>query len=174
MTINEAQMKYLEKLFFELRSKQVDVDLQPLYDIVQRIDISKIRAIAGRKGGLAKANKQQALTNHKQVEAKAKQIKAKEQQVKLADFVTMSESDHAKFVAEVGAAYAKECIDALNAYKGSTGKTYKNDYMAMQSWVIPKILKNHGLTKEQLNARRSIVKAQPAQEAKEYEPVKFR
>jgi len=64
--------------------------------------------------------------------------KEKEPKVKFADFVSMTNAEYEKLMAELGESGAKECIDILNNYKGSKGKTYKSDYLAINSWVIDK------------------------------------
>lgn len=62
----------------------------------------------------------------------------KKPKIKYNDFVFMTEEEYGKLVAELGESGAKECIDILNNYKGSKGKTYKSDYLAIRSWVIDK------------------------------------
>lgn len=64
--------------------------------------------------------------------------KEKEPKVKFADFVSMTNAEYEKLSAELGESGAKECVDILNNYKGSKGKTYKSDYLAIHSWVIDK------------------------------------
>ncbi|MCM1380870.1 MAG: hypothetical protein NC192_02955, partial [Muribaculaceae bacterium] len=39
-------------------------------------------------------------------------------------------------VAKVGESGAKRCIEILDNYKGSTGKTYQSDYRTILNWVI--------------------------------------
>lgn len=53
-----------------------------------------------------------------------------------ADFVEMTESEHEKLTAEFGVQGTAEIIEILNNYKGSSGKTYKSDYLAIRNWVI--------------------------------------
>lgn len=53
-----------------------------------------------------------------------------------AEFVTMTEEENAKLEAEYGPDKTKKAIDKLNGYKGSTGKKYKSDYLAIRSWVM--------------------------------------
>src|SRR5574344_2655535 len=64
--------------------------------------------------------------------------KEKEPKVKFADFVSMTNAEYEKLSAELGESGVKECVDILNNYKGSKGKTYKSDYLAIHSWVIDK------------------------------------
>lgn len=64
--------------------------------------------------------------------------------VKYADFVSMTEKEHDKLVAEYGEDATRECISILNNYKGSKGKKYKNDYLAILSWVIDRYKENKG------------------------------
>ncbi len=81
-------------------------------------------------------NDQQA-TNNKQEEEE--EIK-KEKKV-YAEFVSMLEDEYKKLVSFHGARNTKIFIDVLNNYKGSTGKTYKSDYLTILNWVIDKTKK---------------------------------
>jgi hypothetical protein len=42
---------------------------------------------------------------------------------------------------------AKKCIDILDNYKGANGKTYKNDYRAILTWVVDKYEKEYAKNK---------------------------
>lgn len=70
---------------------------------------------------------------------KPKRTKRKDKEgipvVEYAEFVHMTEEEYGKLVGKYGVKKADGCIQILNAYKGSTGKTYKSDYMTMFSWV---------------------------------------
>ncbi len=71
---------------------------------------------------------------------KAKNLRSKEvkniPKVKYAEFVSMTEADHQKLIETYGEADTQELIEILDNYKGSKGKTYKNDYRAILSWVV--------------------------------------
>lgn len=56
--------------------------------------------------------------------------------VKYAEFVSMTEAEHQKLLETYGEADTQELIEILDNYKGSKGKTYKNDYRAILSWVV--------------------------------------
>jgi hypothetical protein len=58
------------------------------------------------------------------------------QKIKFADFVTMTEAEHEKLVAECGEEDTARLIDILNTYKGANGRSYKSDYHAIKKWVI--------------------------------------
>ncbi len=62
---------------------------------------------------------------------------------KYAEFVSMLPSEYDALSARVGKRAADKCIDVLDNYKGSKGKTYKDDYRAILSWVIEKIEKEY-------------------------------
>lgn len=59
--------------------------------------------------------------------------------VEYAEFVSMKASEYAKLVSEHGDKDALRLVEILNNYKGSSGKRYKNDYMAIKSWVIERL-----------------------------------
>jgi hypothetical protein len=56
-----------------------------------------------------------------------------------AEFVTMTEEEHRKLVDEYGHDKTLRMIEILNGYKGSKGKTYKSDYLAIKNWVIDRV-----------------------------------
>lgn len=62
---------------------------------------------------------------------------------KYADFVYMKESDYQKLVEKYGQKATEKMIEVLDAYKGSTGRRYKDDYRAILMWVVDKVKKDH-------------------------------
>lgn len=54
----------------------------------------------------------------------------------------MTEREYQKLVAEYGEPATQEFIKILNNYKGSKGKAYKNDYLAILSWVVDRYKEN--------------------------------
>jgi len=57
-----------------------------------------------------------------------------------AEFVTMTGIEHGKLLDEFGEEVTAKLIDKLNTYKGSNGKKYKSDYMAIRQWVVEAVL----------------------------------
>ena len=53
-----------------------------------------------------------------------------------AEFVTLTEAEYQKLVEQFGEVPAKEMINILSNYKGSTGKKYKSDYRTILNWVV--------------------------------------
>lgn len=53
-----------------------------------------------------------------------------------AEFVAMTPAEYEELERRVGKAGAKRCVEILDNYKGSKGKSYKSDYRAILSWVI--------------------------------------
>jgi len=60
---------------------------------------------------------------------------------KFADYVSMTRAQYETLVNERGQEFADACIDKLNSYKGSRGKKYKDDYLAIRNWVIGEVEK---------------------------------
>lgn len=58
---------------------------------------------------------------------------------KYAEFVSMTESEYQKLLDEHGEENTKELISILNNYKGSKGKKYKSDYLAILNWVVDRL-----------------------------------
>lgn len=60
-----------------------------------------------------------------------------------AEFVSLKEEEYQKLVHGYGQGAADKFIEELNLYKGSTGKTYKSDYMTILNWVTDKVDKKY-------------------------------
>lgn len=71
----------------------------------------------------------------------------KEEKIHFAEFVSMTNAEYEKLVSTNGKEFVDQCIIILDNYKGSKGKTYKNDYRAILSWVIDENKKRNGGTK---------------------------
>lgn len=56
-----------------------------------------------------------------------------------AEFVKMTEASYVRLVEMYGQKFADTCITELDLYKGSKGKTYKDDYRAILSWVVDRV-----------------------------------
>lgn len=67
-------------------------------------------------------------------EQKAKAEKAKK--YKYADNVTLTRDEYAKLCEQYSEQGANRMIEILNNYKGSKGKKYKSDYLAILNWVV--------------------------------------
>ena len=83
-------------------------------------------------------------TQCKRNASKVKESKVKESKVnkiKYADTVTMFEKEHKKLIEKYGEENTEAMITILDNYKDSKGKTYKNDYKAILSWVVDKVIK---------------------------------
>lgn len=65
----------------------------------------------------------------------------KEEKLSYAEFVNMSKTEYQKLINSYGEKFTKECINALDNYKGSSGKKYKSDYRAILSWVVNEVKK---------------------------------
>ncbi|MBR3422817.1 MAG: replisome organizer [Ruminococcus sp.] len=68
-----------------------------------------------------------------------KKTTKKTDKIKYAEFVSMTEADHKKLLDKYGEPKVKRMIEVLDNYKGSKGKTYKDDYRAILSWVVDKV-----------------------------------
>ena len=68
-----------------------------------------------------------------------RKVKPKPDKKKYADFVSMTETEYGKLVDEYGAEAVRRMVEILNNYKGSTGKTYKSDYLTVLNWVVKRV-----------------------------------
>ena len=78
-------------------------------------------------------------------EAAGKRTEAEEKKdkKKYAEFVSMKEDEYLSLIERMGEPATLKCIEVLDNYKGSSGKTYKSDYRAILNWVIDKVKKEH-------------------------------
>lgn len=75
----------------------------------------------------------------------------KREKTKYADFVNMTEIEHKKLIEQYGPDATARMINILDNYKGSKGKTYKDDYRAILSWVVDRY--NEEQTKHHSNGK---------------------
>ena len=68
-----------------------------------------------------------------------KPAKKKPEKRQYAEYVSLTEDEYGKLVYGYGQRAADKFVEVLNLYKGSTGKTYKSDYMTILNWVISKV-----------------------------------
>lgn len=74
----------------------------------------------------------------------------KPEKTKYADTVRLYPEEYQKLCERFGEAFTKKCIEKLDLYKGSKGKTYKDDYKAILSWVVDQVNRDcPGLMKRQ-------------------------
>lgn len=60
----------------------------------------------------------------------------KAKKYKYSDYVTLTRDEYMKLVVEHSEEGAKRMIEILSNYKGSKGKKYKSDYLAILNWVV--------------------------------------
>lgn len=65
------------------------------------------------------------------------------EKVKYAELVRMKPNEYDALCKCIGKGATEKAIQILDNYKGSKGKTYKDDYRAILSWVIDKIKKDY-------------------------------
>jgi len=78
--------------------------------------------------------------------SEAKSSRVREHAIEYAEFVWMKESEYAKLKEEYGEERVKKMISVLNGYKGSSGRKYVNDYMAIRNWVVGRVLEDEART----------------------------
>jgi hypothetical protein len=122
----------------------------------KRVNAGKKGADSRWKNSDAIANESQSDSNAIAKDGKGKESKVKENKenkIKYAELVTMTEKEYDKLVKEHGELLTEKMIEILSNYKGANGKTYKNDYKAILSWVKDKAIKeNPRLTQNKGNA----------------------
>lgn len=61
------------------------------------------------------------------------------EKIKYAELVRMKPSEYEMLIKSIGQEATEKAIQILDNYKGSKGKTYRDDYRAILSWVVDKI-----------------------------------
>lgn len=61
------------------------------------------------------------------------------EKIKYAELVRMKPSEYEMLIKSLGREATEKAVQILDNYKGSKGKTYKDDYRAILSWVVDKI-----------------------------------
>lgn len=107
--------------------------------MVRDEDIRQKRSRAGLIGGKKTARLMTART--KEVQApdltdKQKIEAEKAKKYKYADYVSLTKDEYAKLCTKYSVDSAKRMIEILSNYKGSSGKKYKSDYLAILNWVV--------------------------------------
>ena len=75
--------------------------------------------------------------------------KGKSDKKAYSEFVKMTEANYNRLIELYGKEFTEACITKLDLYKGSKGKTYKDDYRAILSWVVRSVNEdNPGLMKK--------------------------
>lgn len=67
---------------------------------------------------------------------KKKDIQSK---IQFDEFVKLTQSEYDKLVSSHGEEKTQRMIEILNNYKGSSGKKYKSDYLAILNWVVERV-----------------------------------
>ena len=70
---------------------------------------------------------------------KATEKPAAPKKVQYAEFVSLTEAEYDKLVAQHGAEKTKRMIEVLDNYKGANNKKYASDYRAILNWVVERV-----------------------------------
>jgi hypothetical protein len=79
-----------------------------------------------------------------------KEKKPKPPKTQYATFVQMLPSEYDKLVETYGKEFTDKLVEELDNYKGANGKTYKDDYRAILSWVVEKCEKKYPQLRKRL------------------------
>lgn len=97
----------------------------------------KARQTDAEKQDSPKVDQQMSLIP--EAEEKPKPKKKSPEKHKYAEFVWMTEASYNKLLDQYGKNFTDACITELDLYKGAKGKTYKDDYRAILSWVVDRV-----------------------------------
>lgn len=139
--------KKIDQLVNEERLKIEDTELGTLFTVVnyamyqgfehyKTVTENAERTQREQRENGVRTEKERSENNNNNVNKVKKEKKVKKDISKrhYAEFVSMSEDEYKKLIAEFGEQGSKERIERLNLYKGSTGKKYASDYLTILSW----------------------------------------
>lgn len=78
-------------------------------------------------------------SKNKDIRVKKNIKKKKTLSLCVSEFVNMTDEEILELLKKHDEDFFWLCIDKLSTYKGSTGREYKSDYMAIRSWVIKSV-----------------------------------
>ena len=110
--------------------------------LCRRMDMRSEKSEKARQAALSRWSSKSnadAMPTHSErnaIKGKEKEKKVKESKTLYGQFVTLSDDEHRKLTEEYGEDATKRMIEILNNYKGSSGKKYKSDYLAILNWVV--------------------------------------
>lgn len=119
-------------------------------ELTNEVDVYPIKIEQGNSKGNYQGNYQSNGDIHKTINNKTiKTIKQeiipetegsvksnKKQKIKFSEFVSLTQEEYNKLIQEHSESATKRMIEILNNYKGSSGKKYKSDYLAILNWVV--------------------------------------
>ncbi|GAA4299590.1 Lin1244/Lin1753 domain-containing protein [Nibribacter koreensis] len=94
----------------------------------------RLRAEAGRKGGIAKAKLKHS--SGKSLAKPSKEKKEKESKTEYTTSVFLTDSEYGTLVEKHGKEKTDWMLAKLSNHKLASGKSYKSDYGAINSWVV--------------------------------------
>ncbi len=115
------------------------------FNYLDRKEKDKLRKRKERaeKASSARKKNQEQTQSHDDDKKPTKKKEVKPPKTKYADAVTMYPEERQKLVDSYGEEFTVKLIEELNNYKLSNGKSYKDDYRAILSWVVEKCEKKY-------------------------------
>lgn len=110
------------------------------YAVYQDLGDTKRTEKEPMKNGKGTGEEQEKNTNKKEKNVKNEKNVKKSiytcEKIRFAENVIMTNDEYSSLIKRLGEADTKRAIEILDNYKGSTGKSYKNDYRTILSWVV--------------------------------------
>lgn len=120
-------LNLLERVLERFQNGSLDLDID--IDLENSISFSNKGGIGGESSGEG---------------SPPEDIKIIEEKIQYKDFVSMTEKEYQKLIDKHGLQKTEAFIEKLNSYKGSHGKKYKSDYLAILDWVVDAVLNKTG------------------------------
>jgi len=115
-------------------------------ELTNEVDVYPIKIEQGNNKGNYQSNGDiHKTTNNKTIKTIKQEIipetevsvkSNKKQKIKFSEFVSLTQEEYNKLIQEHSESATKRMIEILNNYKGSSGKKYKSDYLAILNWVV--------------------------------------
>lgn len=125
-----AKDRYNETVYLEEKNKITIKENGSYTDCIHNVSTLETQVSIGKisKDKVSKVNK-------KMINKKAN-LDIKEEKNKYSEYVYMFEKEYNSLIDKYGKHNTQKMIEKLDAFKGSKGKTYKDDYRAILNWVV--------------------------------------
>jgi hypothetical protein len=132
-TVGQLWVKIQDKFIQDDKGLYYNVRLQDEVEKRQRFIESRVNNVSGKNQYSKDSGHMEGHTTSHMENGNRNENKDKN---KYADYVSMTEDQYKKLTDRFGEHNTKIMIEILNNYKGSKGKKYKDDYLAILNWVV--------------------------------------
>jgi hypothetical protein len=117
----------IQKRYFDAGRKKKEIKITPEFILISISDYDNMVKVGingvDSGGNATKENRREQNKN----------------KIEYRENVSLLESEYGSLIKKFGLDFTEKCMDKLNSYKGSNGKKYKSDYLAILNWVVESV-----------------------------------